>query len=111
MKLGRNSALRLRRHMDTAPASAKGEPMIGAFDTLAIGPPHAEWNTAMRAAIGRNDDLAITAVENQRLIEQCGLKRCLAHLTDQRHRIPVFGQYSPILRRKGAIVRQGGPVE
>jgi hypothetical protein len=62
----------------------------------------------MRAAIGRDHDLALRAIEHQGLIQQLGLERRGGNLARQGHWIPVPRQDRPIRRSKGAAVRQRG---
>ena len=109
MELRGDRPLGLGRNMDTAPARAEGQPVIRAFDPLAIGPPHAERHPAMGATVGRHDNRAIIPpIDHQRLIEQHGLERCFAHLAHQCDRIPVPGQDRPVLRIERATIGERG---
>jgi hypothetical protein len=61
----------------------------------------------VRADIGRDHHLALEAIDHQRLIEQFGPERHIRHLARDGYRIPVAGKNAPVVRGKGAAVRQG----
>jgi hypothetical protein len=92
---------RLPRNLDAGSAVIIDEAMIGAFDPIAVEPPHGEGEAPMRAAILECDGRALFgSIDHRGLAEESTRRQRVAEIVGEAGSVPAIAQEHRIPPRR-----------